>query len=263
MRARVAIHLEQWFLNYARSFISGAAAPAVLRFKLHHCRRVAEDMTGIARDLDLSESEINTARILGWLHDVGRFPQYARYKTLRDEQSVNHGRMGLRVLDGARVLAICEAPDRKIIRMGTLYHNCHVLALGMPTEVQRFLLMIRDADKLDIMQTICQIWENDQVKCHPDLIMGINVEGPLSALVLADIRARHSVAYAHIKSLADFYMTMISWVYDLNYRPTCQRFIRRHFLEKIARFLPKSKVVQTELAAASRHVRARCSGSRC
>ena len=257
MRASVAIHLEQWFLDYVRPFTSGAAAPAVLRFKRNHCRRVAEDMSGIARDLGLVEGAINTARILGWLHDVGRFPQYARYQTLRDDKSVDHGRMGLQVLDGARVLAICEPADREIIRMGTLCHNRHMLAPGMSADVQRFLLMIRDADKLDIMQTLYQIWKNDEFKCHPELIMGINVEGPVSARVLADIRARHSVAYAHIKSLADFFMTMISWVYDLNYRPAYQRFARRHLLEKAAEVLPQSKFVQAEVAAAIRHVRER------
>lgn len=259
MRTHVAIYLEKWFLDYVRPFASVSTAPAVLRFKRHHCRRVAADMAGIARDLGMAEDAINTARILGWLHDVGRFPQYARYQTLRDDQSVNHGRMGLQVLDGARVLAICEPADRTIIRMGTLCHNRHILAPGMSADVQRFLLMIRDADKLDIVQALYRIWKNNEVKCHPELIMGINLEGPVSARVLEDVRARCPVAYGHIKSLADFFMAMISWVYDLNYRPTYQRFARRHLLEKAAEVLPQSKVVKAELAAAARHVRARCS----
>ena len=81
MRAHVAIHLEQWFLDYVRPFINGNVESEVLRIKRDHCRRVAEDMTGIARDLGLAEDDIQTARLLGWMHDVGRFPQYARYQT--------------------------------------------------------------------------------------------------------------------------------------------------------------------------------------
>ncbi len=257
MRTHVAIHLEQWFLDYVRPFTSGTTVPAVLRFKRDHCRRVAEDMAGIARDLGLAEGEINTARILGWLHDVGRFPQYARYQTLRDDQSVNHGQMGLQVLDGARVLAICDPADREIIRMGTDCHNRRTVSDDLVGDVRRFVLMIRDADKLDIMHTLYQIWKNDEIKCHPELILGINVEGSVSACVLADIRTRHSVAYAHIKSLADFFVTMISWVYDLNYRPTYQRLVRRHLLEKAAEALPQTKVVQAEVAAAIQYVRKR------
>ena len=131
MRAHVAIHLEQWFLDYVRSFINGNAESEVLRMKRDHSQRVAEDMTGIARDLGLAEDDVHTARILGWLHDVGRFHQYAQYRTLRDDQSVNHGQVGLQVLDSAQVLLVCEPADRELIRMGTGCHNRRTVPPGM------------------------------------------------------------------------------------------------------------------------------------
>ncbi len=257
MRAHVAIHLEQWFLDYVRPFINRNAEPEVLRIKRDHCQRVAEDMTGIARDLGLTEDDVYTARILGCLHDIGRFPQYAQYQTLRDDQSVNHGQVGLQVLDSAQVLTICEPADRGIIRLGTLCHNRQTVPSGMAADVHRFVLMIRDADKLDIMQTLYQVWKNDEIKRHPELILKIDLEGPVNPHVLADIRARRSVAYANIKSLADFFMTQVSWVYDLNFRPSYQRLAQRHLLEQAAEVLPKETIVQAEVAAAAQHVHAR------
>jgi hypothetical protein len=256
MRAHVAIRLEQWFLDYAAPFIDGNAATEVLRLKREHCRRVAEDMTGMARDLGLAEDDIHTARVLGWLHDVGRFPQYARYQTLRDDRSVNHGQAGLQVLNSAQALAICEPADREIIVAGVGYHNRRAVPPGLAADVLRFVLMIRDADKLDIMQTLYEVWKNDEIQCHPELILGIDLEGPVNPLVLADIRARRPVAYANIKSLTDFFLTQVSWVYDLNFRPAYQRLAQRRLLEQAAEVLPQEAVVQAEVAAAARHVRA-------
>ncbi|MBU4212634.1 MAG: HD domain-containing protein [Kiritimatiellae bacterium] len=256
MRAHVAIHLEQWFLDYVRPFINGNAEAEVPRIKRDHCRRVAEDMTGIARDLGLVEDDIHTARILGWLHDIGRFPQYAQYRTLRDDQSVNHGQAGLQVLENAKVLMVCEPADQEIIVAGVGYHNCQTVPDGMAADVRHFVLMIRDADKLDIMQTLYQIWKNDEIRRYPELILELDLEGPVSPCALADIRARRSIAYTNIKSLADFFLTQISWVYDLNFRPSYQRLAQRRLLEQAAEALPQDMAIQAEVAAAVQHVRA-------
>lgn len=257
MRAHVANHLEKWFADYVRPFINGNGEAEVLRIKWDHSRRVAEDMTGIARDLGLAEGDVHTARILGWLHDIGRFTQYAQYRTLRDDRSVNHGQVGLQVLDSAEVLMICEPADREIIRTGTGCHNRQTVPDAMDADVRRFVLMIRDADKLDIMQTLYDVWKNDEIQCHPELILEIDLEGPVNTRVLADIRARRPVAYANIKSLADFFLTQVSWVYDLNFSPSFQRLAQRRLLEQAAEALPKNAAVQAEVAAAARHVRER------
>jgi len=252
------MQLEQWFLDYVRPFINGDAESEVLRIKRDHCRRVAEDMTGIARDLGLVEDDIRTARILGWMHDIGRFPQYAQYRTLRDDQSVNHGQAGLQVLESTQALLVCEPADREIIRAGIGGHNCQMVPPGLGADVRRFVLMIRDADKLDIMQILYQAWKNDKIRSFPELIMGMDLEGPVSPRALDDIRARRSIAYTNVKSLADFFLTQVSWVYDLNFRPAYQRLAQRRLLEQAAEALPQEMAIQTEVAAAAQHVRAAC-----
>ena len=257
MHPDVANHLEQWFADYVRPFINGDAATEVLRIKRDHCRRVAEDMTGIASDLGLAEGEIRTARILGCLHDIGRFAQYARYRTLRDDRSVNHGQAGLQVLESTRVLLACEPADREIIRAGIDGHNRQVVPPGLDAGVRRFVLMIRDADKLDIMQILYQAWKNDEIRRHPELILGMDLEGSVSPRALDDIHSRRTVAYANVKSLADFFLTQISWVYDINFRPAYRRLAQRHLLEQAAEALPKNAAVQAEVAAAFQHVRER------
>lgn len=257
MRSQVAIHLEQWFADYVGAFINGGAEVDIPRIKRDHCRRVAEDMQGIAGELDLTDDEVRTARILGLLHDVGRFTQYARFRTLRDDRSVNHGQAGVQVLEGAQVLSVCEPADREIIMTGIGCHNRQKVPEALDAGVRRFVLMIRDADKLDIMQTLYQAWKSDEIRNLPELILEINLEGPVSSNALDDIRARRSVAYKNIKSMADLFLTQISWVYDLHHRPTCRRLVQRRLLEHAAEALPQDAAVQVEVAAAFQYVRER------
>ncbi len=254
MRAKVAVQLEQWFLDYVGPFIDGTTEPEVLRIKRDHCRRVADDMAGIARDLGMAMDDIHTARILGWLHDVGRFPQYVRYKTLSDARSINHGQAGLQVLKSTNALAICEPTDHKIIVAGIACHNCRTVPDNLEDDVRRFVLMIRDADKLDIMQILYQAWHNDELRRHPELIMGIEVNGSVNPRVLDDIRARRPVDYTNVKSLADFFLTQVSWVYDLNFQPTYKRLAERRLLEQARKVLPHDTEVQAELAAAIKYM---------
>lgn len=257
MRPDVALYLEQWFADYVRPFISGGVEADIPRFKRDHCQRVAEDMQSIAGELDLTADEIRTARILGLLHDVGRFTQYARFRTLRDDRSVNHGQAGLQILEDARVLSVCKPADREILRTGIGCHNSHKVPPALDAGVRRFVLMIRDADKLDIMYTLYRAWKNNEMRKYPELILEINLEGPVSPKALDDIRARRSVAYKNIKSGADLFLTQISWVYDLQLRPTCRRLVQRRLLEQAAEALPQDAAIQAEVAAAFQYIRER------
>lgn len=257
MRPDVAINLEQWFADYVRPFCDGGAEADIQRFKRDHCRRVAEDMRGIARDIALTDDEVCTAWMLGLLHDVGRFTQYARFRTLRDDRSINHGQAGLQVLEDARVLADCESQDREIIREGIGLHNRRNVPDTLDAGVRRFVLMIRDADKLDIMQTLYDAWKNDEIRSHPELILELNLEGNINPDILDDLRSRRAIAYKNIKSLADLFLTQISWVYDINFRPTYQRLTQRRLLEQVAEVLSKEAGVRDEVAAAIQYVRER------
>ena len=83
------------------------------------------------------------------------------------------------------------------------------------------------------------------------------MEGPISPGALTDIRAHRAIAYTNVSSLADFFLTQISWVYDINFRPAYQRIARRRLLEQAAEVLPQDASVQAEVAAAFQHMRER------
>lgn len=82
--------ITKWFDAYVQTFAcnNGALHP-LLQLKADHSKRVARDAERLAYDLDWSPAARNAAEALGLLHDVGRFPQFAEYKTFSDSVSGN------------------------------------------------------------------------------------------------------------------------------------------------------------------------------
>jgi len=92
--------MKRWYRRYARSFISeDSSAGQALRLKEAHGIRVSREMRDLAAALKLNPAVKDIAVLAGLLHDIGRFEQYTRYGTFVDAKSVNHGDLGVRVLD--------------------------------------------------------------------------------------------------------------------------------------------------------------------
>jgi hypothetical protein len=243
--------ISRWFDGYTRSFEDGQGRLLpMLQIKLDHSRRVADIMQALARDTGLPDDDVRTALALGLLHDVGRFTQFAQYHTLDDRVSVNHGLRGVAVLDEFQPLAGCVMQDRLRIVAGVRCHNAHHLPDDVEPGILYFVKMIRDADKLDICRTLMSAWETGEMLKRPEIVFNIDMEGPPNPAAVADLREKRTVAYAHLRSITDFFLTLLSWVYDLNFSASYRRLAEWNMVEKIARELPPDAQVQEAAQAA-------------
>src|SRR5699024_106281 len=86
---------ENEFLQYTKKF--DLNNPNIDR-KVYHSIRVSRISKEIAKDLNLSDEEIDLAMLIGILHDIGRFEQFTVYKTYNDLKSIDHGRLGVDIL---------------------------------------------------------------------------------------------------------------------------------------------------------------------
>lgn len=250
-----------WFAKYTRQFAgaSGKLAP-MLQLKLEHSRRVAGQAADIAQDLDFAAPARRAAKILGLFHDIGRFNQFARHRTFRDELSFNHGQHGAAIMESCAALKACCARDRRRIIAGIRHHNRANLPAGFETDILNFIKIGRDADKLDIFQILYQSWKNGDLRKSPDITLMVKLDGPINPAALADIRRRQTVSMRNVKSLADFFLLQLSWVYDLNFPPSYRRMLARHVIEQIAEALPESPAVKEQLALAREHANKQLAG---
>jgi hypothetical protein len=256
MNPRQEKKLAKWFEEYVHHFAGkGGRLPPMLKLKLVHSRRVAANAAGLARDLGFAQGDTLAAGMLGLLHDIGRFTQFAAHGTFRDELSFNHGQRGADIMAQCPALAACSGNDRSRIIAGIRYHNSANLPKGLKSDALDFVKLARDADKLDIFSLLYSAWKNGDLWRDPDIMPMIKLDGPLNPGALEEIKRRRAISVANIKSLADFFLLQLSWVYDLNFRPSYRRLISRRVIEKIAEALPPTVEVNEQIAIAREHAK--------
>lgn len=253
--------LSNWFKTYVMQFAdSGGKLAPMLRIKLEHSRNVAVNAAEIAGQLGLDRPDIRAARMVGLYHDVARFSQYTDHATLRDEHSFDHGRRGAEIMKKCPPLAACSEKDRRRIIAGIRHHNRASLPEGLKSAPLEFVKLARDADKLDIFKVLYSTWKSGELIRNPDIALMVKLDGPVSPAALADIRRKRTVRMEHVKSLADFFVLQLSWVYDLNFRSSYRLLMNGLVIEHIAEVLPLTSEIREQIGIAREHARKQLAG---
>ncbi len=200
-----------------------------IAFKIAHTYRVVDAADKIATELELSEEQILLAKIIGLLHDIGRFEQIKRYNTFVDRLSVDHANLGVEVLKENNFLSeFCE--DEKyhnIILIAIQNHNKFKIAEDLTEEEILQAKIIRDADKIDIFNSI--IIENLDT-----LMSDSNINtSPISEGILNDFYQGKQTDRKLLKTSMDEYISYIGMVFDLNFKPSFKLLKEKDYINKI------------------------------
>ena len=76
-------HIASLFKRYTESF----PQEEMIQLKIHHTERVVADAIEIMHREHFSKDLQTAGAIAAWLHDVGRFPQFMKYRTFSDRNS--------------------------------------------------------------------------------------------------------------------------------------------------------------------------------
>jgi len=255
MKSHEEKSLAKWFEEYVRQFAgqNGKLRP-MLKLKLDHSARVADNAAGIGKDLEFDQADARSARMLGLFHDIGRFTQFADHQTFRDELSFNHGQRGAHIMEKCPALAVCSARDRRRIIAGICHHNRANVPKGLEPDILEFVKLARDADKLDIFFVLYSSWKNGDLQRNPDIMLMVKIDGPVNPRALDEIQCKQTVSVNNVKSLADFFLLQLSWVYDLNFRPSYQRLISGKVIDNLAETLPATAEIKEQISIAKKHV---------
>ena len=257
MNERTLDGIRDWFGAYAKRYYDGDGnLHAVLQLKVDHSARVATDTFDIAQDLGWPAEECRTARALGLLHDVGRFEQFTRFRTFLDPKSVDHGEQGYEVINDSDALASCSVSEKEAILTGIRYHNHRVIPSGLSAGVLRFVKLVRDADKVDIIYILNDEIRRNRHKEHPEILLGIDIDAPPTPALIRQIREQRTCSYENVKSLADLNLVRMAWVYDINYLPTLRRIFERKLLEDLLSTIPitPTKEIREIMQDAKRYI---------
>lgn len=227
--------LKEWFFSYVENYLTQDATynePIIL--KRSHTFRVIDETLMIAASAGLKDHDIFIAETIALFHDIGRFPQYARYGTFRDAISEDHAQLGLRELAKHEVLARFSSQDQALIRNAISYHNLRVVP-GVVDDKTALLFtqLIRDADKLDIWRIFIDLYEGQHDQSAPVVAWGLPNEPSCAPIIVAALREFKMANTQHMVTLNDYKLVQLSWVFDLNFAATCCAVLDRRYIERI------------------------------
>ncbi len=237
--------LYQWFDHYAGTFrLDEPQQHSILLLKADHSKRVAAEIVMIAQDCGLHGRELVLAEASGLLHDVGRFEQFVRFRTFNDRISVNHGQLGVKVLHDTETLKSFLPEEREVIVEAISHHNSLRIPDGLGKKSSLMTKLLRDADKLDIYRILIDQYLADSKERNSSVHLGVADSDALSPEIIAQLMRGEIGDYRHLKTLNDFKLLQLGWVYDINCSFTLRCLMERGYFEKIYATLPRSETTE-------------------
>ncbi|MFA7231643.1 MAG: HD domain-containing protein [Victivallaceae bacterium] len=235
--------LECFFVEYSSSFLTGESDfDRNIILKQEHSLRVAKEAAAIANAEGFNPHDCILAEISGLLHDIGRFEQYRKHRTFVDAKSENHGKLGVRIITELKLLSELEQPRRVELITAISLHNRKNIAPAVKGRCLNFARLLRDADKLDIMKVVLDYYSQDEVNASVTLDLVNSRE--ITAKVKDALLRRENPLIADFKTVTDFKLTQLSWVFDLNYQHSFNEFKKRGYHLTLKKHLPATPEVE-------------------
>jgi putative nucleotidyltransferase with HDIG domain len=237
--------LKQWFLEYVRILKDQHPdCRQTLELKEEHTFRVCEEIAGIGGELGLQGSDLLLAEISALLHDLGRFEQFAFYRTFGDHRSVDHGELGVKILKEKGVLKALDDSIRDLVFKSIQYHNRSAIPEGETDPGLFYSRLLRDADKLDIWRVMSEYIARRRTPRSNVIEYGLPDTPGISDPIYQNLIRRKLADIPQLKNLNDYKLLLVGLVYDINFLPTFKRIMERRYLEIIRESLPPDEKVK-------------------
>lgn len=248
-------YLKSWFADYVAGFYTDDPGDSyAIHLKEKHTERVCENIIMLGNALGLSDQEMIVSETMGLFHDIGRFKQYAVYGTFNDMVSENHAKLGLREMAKHNVLAVCTRDEKRWITKAIAYHNAASIPEDEDEKTLFYIRLLRDSDKLDIWKVVIDYYKKRDKEPNSLLEIGLPDDPTYSPQIVAAIRKGRIVLMQDLRTLNDFKLLQISWVFDLNFVPSFQAVKAREYIEQIESTLPHSKEITEAVSHAHDYV---------
>lgn len=255
------IFFREWFDGYTKTFISSDEKDRKnIELKIEHSLRVAENIIKISESLSLNANEVLLAETVALFHDLGRFPQYALYKTFQDRKSVNHGLLGTKVLLKENVLDRLPDFEKDLIIKSVKFHGAYAIPNIFGEKTRFFLKLIRDADKVDIYRVFIEYYESPEEDRASATAFGVPDSPEYSKAMLSCIMQKKIASYSLIKTENDFRIMKLSWLYDMHFDESVRLIRQRNYIKKLTNKLPQTEEIMSAISVLNKYIDERLKG---
>lgn len=238
--------LQAWFSSYCASFRSeDTDLQRNYDLKEQHTRNVCMNARLIAQGMDPRFQML--AEVAALCHDLGRFPQFRDFRTFKDSESVNHAHLSARVLTDLP-LDFLSDQERENLQTAVRLHNVFAIPHGLPRQAEDLLRLLRDSDKLDIWRVFIDYFNMPEEERASAAGLGYPDLPDCSPGVLMSLGEGKMITLSSLKTLNDFKLLQLSWIYDINFSTTLELIRQRRILEQFTAILPQDEAVREALS---------------
>jgi putative nucleotidyltransferase with HDIG domain len=236
--------VKKWFTGYVHTFkFVDQGIQQNIDLKEDHTMRVCKEILNIGEQLGLNDDELRLAEIIALLHDIGRFEQISRYQTFMDSKSVDHAELGIEILKHFEVLKPFDESIGKLIFCSIKYHSKPSLSVDETETCMFFCKLIRDADKLDILNVVTEYYHRKGGEKNGSIVLELPDTPGISEGVYRNLMNRSIVNIEHVTNLNDFKLLQAGWIFDINFQPALDCIKKHHYIQLIREVLPESKEI--------------------
>ena len=206
----------------------------MIHLKYTHTYRVVDYCRILAESLNLNEHDTFLAKTIGLLHDIARFPQAKEFHTFNDTISFDHGLKGAEILrENDYIANYVEAEeDKKIVLKAIELHNKKYIEEELDERTKVFCNIIRDADKLDIMDS--QGIKLDDNSKH------------FNKKAYDEILNKELVTYTYVDNDATNILKTLAYIFDFNFKESFNQLKVHDIINRKYKLL-ESSVVKEEV----------------
>ena len=236
---------EKTFKNYSKNY---DRSNIMVERKIEHTYRVKENSTVRAKALNLSGEEIELATLIGLLHDIGRFEQQRIAHSYNDlKTGIDHAQMGVKVLfEDNKILDFLPNTRKydKIIKIAIENHNKFKIKDNISEEEKKFCKIIRDADKLDILEIFIENSEDTETIGKNN---GYTISKDITKEFLDALFRGEQIDRKYQKYFLDWYLNTLTFLFDINYPKSFEIINKKRYidgtLDKIEKLVPENKEI--------------------
>ena len=203
-----------------------------IELKIRHTYGVVNASEYIAKELSLDDENIELAKLIALLHDIGRFEQIKKFDCFIDNKNVDHAVLGNEILFKNNLIRnfIKDAQYDNIISKAILNHNRLSIEDGLTDKELLHAKIIRDADKTDNFRVKAtddfeNIIDNASKEILENDIISDNIFNNFmdSKIIVREDR----------KTYMDFWVSYIAFIFDFNYKAGLEYIQQMNYIDKI------------------------------
>ena len=218
-------------------------------YKYHHSYRVMANMGKIAKRLGLNDKDIELAKCIGLLHDIGRFEQIKKYQNFKDN-NLGHGDFGADVIKSNNALKHfkIDEDDYNVVYKAIKNHNKYQIEDNLTEREMLFAKMIRDADKLDILYALGE-------KKYRRIF--IEDDSKISPKIKESFYKNEMARYSDVITKNDNTIVIFSYPYDIYFDETLQILRKKKYYDKIYNRLKNKDMFKEYLDHIEKYIKER------